>query len=335
MDVTEPPHVVGSMDQAIGQRTWTGCDLVILVPTLNRPKKLRELLKSVTAQTEVIGRVIIVDGADDAGPVADLFRSSLPIEYLQCHPPGQIRQRNHGLSALPEGEHLIALLDDDIVLEPEAVQEMIAFWNRAPEDTGGVAFNIVNGEPERYSWLKGLLGLSAREPGRVLQNGMTSAVTHAKSDVQVQWLPGGATVWRSELLLERSHAEVSARWAIAEDLLFSYPVGKERPLFVCAGARILHKHEADYGHASPEGFHGWTQTVWTYHFVSSIEDLSRIRFLFSLLIRMLGKTGRALLHLDMRSLDFVRGQARALCSILLLERSGEATGTLLERGFDG
>ena len=44
MDVTKPPYVVGSMDQAIGQRTWTGHDLVILVPTLNRPKKLRELL---------------------------------------------------------------------------------------------------------------------------------------------------------------------------------------------------------------------------------------------------------------------------------------------------
>jgi glycosyltransferase involved in cell wall biosynthesis len=335
MDAAKSPYVVGSMDQAIGRRTWRGHDLVILVPTLNRPQKLTELLESVRVQTEAIDRVIIVDGADDAGPVADLFRSSLPIEYLQCHPPGQIRQRNHGLSRLPEGDHLVALLDDDIVLEPEAVEEMIAFWNRSPEETGGVAFNIVNGEPERHTWLKGLLGLSAREPGRVLQNGVTSAVTHARSDVQVQWLPGGATVWRSELLLEHPHTEVSARWAIAEDLLFSYPVGKERPLFVCSGAKVLHKHEADYGYRHSERYHGWTQTIWWYHFVSSNEDLSRSRFIFSVLVRMFGRFGRALLRVDMGSLDFARGQARALCSILLSEARGKSTSVLLEKTYGG
>ena len=207
--------------------------MVILVPTLNRPHKLRELLESVAMQTEAVRRIIIVDGAEDAKPVVDLFQPSLPLEYSQCHPPSQIRQRNHGLSQLrAENDHLVALLDDDIVLGTTAVEEMIAFWNRTPKETAGVAFNIVNGESERYTRLKGLLGLCAPEPGRVLRTGMATAVTHAKSDARVQWLPGGATVWRSDVLLGRPHAEVSTRWAIAEDLLFSYPIGKKRPLFV-------------------------------------------------------------------------------------------------------
>ena len=164
---------------------------------------------------------------------------------------------------------------------------------------------------------------------------MTSAVTHAKSDVRVQWLPGGATVWRSDVLLERPYAEVSSRWAITEDLLFSYPVGKERPLFVCSRAHILHKHENDYGHAHPQRYHGWTQTVWMYHFVSLMEDLSRVRFLWSLLVRMVGKAGRALRHLDTGDLGFIRGQVMALYSILVAEISGEPTSVLLERDYDG
>ena len=324
------------MDQAIAQRVWTGGNMVILVPTLNRPQKLRELLESVAVQTEAVGRVIIVDGAEDAKPVVDLFQSSLPLEYSQCHPPGQIRQRNHGLSQLrARDDHLVALLDDDIVLGPTAVEEMIAFWNRAPNETAGVAFNIVNGEAERYTRLKGLLGLCAPEPGRVLRNGMSSAVTHAKSDTRVQWLPGGATVWRSDVLLGRPYAEVSTRWAIAEDLLFSYPIGKKRPLFICAGARILHNHESDYGHAHQKRYHGWTQTIWTYHFVSLFEDLSRFRFLLSLLVRMLGKVGRALRNLDTGDLNFVRGQLTALYSILVVEISGGAINVLLEQDYDG
>ena len=37
-----------------------------------------------------------------------------------------------------------------------------------------MAFNIVNGHPEWYTRLKGLLGICAREPGRVLRANRSS-----------------------------------------------------------------------------------------------------------------------------------------------------------------
>jgi glycosyltransferase involved in cell wall biosynthesis len=62
----------------------------------------------------------------------------LPVEYSTAS-PGQIRQRNLGLVHMDERTPLIGFLDDDLILEPDALERMIEFWNRAEPDTAGVA----------------------------------------------------------------------------------------------------------------------------------------------------------------------------------------------------
>jgi glycosyltransferase involved in cell wall biosynthesis len=311
-------------------------DVTILVPTMNRPTKLAKLFDSIAAQTEFAGRVIVVDGAENAESVVATFAHQLPIEYHQCRPAGQIRQRNYGLAQLGARDRLVALLDDDIVLEPDALAAMVRFWNTAPPDTAGVGFNIVNVPSERYSPLRAALGLSAREPGRVLLSGATTANTRVTHDVRVEWLAGGATVWCKEVLQTRSHQEISARWAIGEDLIFSYPIGRQRPLYVCAAAQAHHEHVPDYGSKRQDYYHGRTQTVWMYHFVASNKELSRALFLATLLIRMAGKVARGFVRKDRRSFQFVSGQVSALAAIAgsavrgkktveLLHESGEMT----------
>lgn len=309
---------------------YASTDLTIVVPTFDRPAKLTNLFESIVTQSAPVGRVIIVDGAENAEPVVAAFANRIPVEYHRCRPPGQIRQRNLGLAQLWERDRLVALLDDDIVLLSDAVAEMIELWNTVEPDTAGICFNIVNSKPEPYSLLGALLGLRARGPGRVLRSGMTTAISPAGRNERVQWLPGGATVWRREILAERQHREINARWAIAEDLVFSYPVGKRRPLYVCAKAHVRHEHVSDYRVERRDRYHGRIQTLWWYYFVSSNSDLSRVGFLWTLLLRIVGKLGRGAVHRDRASIEFAVGQSAAAAAIIAHELRGHPIVTLLE-----
>lgn len=320
----------GAVAEVSEGTTYTSADLTVLVPTLNRPAKLTRLFESLEAQSEQVGRVILVDGAESAQAVVATFADRIPVEYFRCIPPSQIRQRNHGLAQLQARDRLIVFLDDDMVLEPEAIREMVRFWNIVEAETAGICFNIVNGEPERRTILNRLVGLTTIRSGVVLRSGLTTAVTHMDESIRVQWLPGGATVWRKEVLLDHPYREVSSRWAIAEDLIFSYPVGKRLPLYVCATARARHEHVYDHRPGMQQWYHGRTQTLWTYYFVSTNRELSKALFFWTLGLRMAGKLVRAVIRRDRNSLDFVRGQAAAVMAILRNAAFGGATRDLRE-----
>jgi len=298
------------------KKKYVSTDLTVLIPTLNRPAKLTCLFESIEAQSERVGRIILVDGAESAQAVILDFAGRIPVEYFRCIPPSQIRQRNHGLAQLQARDRLIALLDDDMVLEPEAMREMVRFWNTVEPETAGVCFNIVNGEPERRTFLRRLVGFTASRGGLVLRSGISTPVSHVKESIRTQWLPGGATVWRKEILLGHPHQEVSSRWAIAEDLIFSYPIGKRLPLYVCATARARHEHVYDQRPDKQHWYHGRTQTLWLYHFVSTNRELSKASFFWTLGLRMAGKLLRGVMRRDRKSVEFVRGQAGAVWAIL-------------------
>lgn len=297
-------------------RPYRAEEMAVVVPTKDRPEKLRNLLNSLANQDTQIGRVIIVDGSESAEPVVRNFEGTLGVEYYRCRPPGQLPQRDFGLSQLGESERLVALLDDDIVLEPGTLHQMLEMWNRVEPRTAGICFNIVNGEAESFSWPRYLFGLTTREPGRVLRSGMTTSNTHAMQDYRAQWLPGGATVWRRELLTQRMHEVIPCRWAIAEDLIFSYPIGKVRPLYVCASAKVRHEHEFDYGASRPHRYHGRTQTLWLFYFVKSNPDLSELLCLWTVGLRAGGHIFRSLVSGETRHFQFASGQVAAAAAML-------------------
>ncbi|MBN1636146.1 MAG: glycosyltransferase [Deltaproteobacteria bacterium] len=292
------------------KKQYTSHDVAFIIPTKDRPEKLKNLLDSLAGQNEICGRLIVVDGGKSIKTVVMGFSDSLPVEYYECYPPGQIRQRNMAISLLDKRTPLVGLLDDDIVLETNALEKIVNFWNRCEPNTAGVSFNIVNAPLEQCSWLKSAFLLGSPEPGRVLKSGMTSSNCNVSKDVKVQWLCGGATIWRQKILKAFLHREISSRWAIAEDLIFSYPIGGEYPLYVCADARVRHEHEIDYVSKIKNRFHGYTQTIWMFYFVESNQELSRTLFLWTLLVRIIGKLATGILTLRTAPIEFAVGQVQ-------------------------
>jgi len=287
---------------------YSGRQICVLVPTKDRPEYVERLLKSLAEQVEPVGRVVIVASGHDIESTVDMFSDQLPIEYYYSSEAGQIKQRNIGISKLDNRTSLVACIDDDIELDQSAIIEMVRFWNEAPINTGGVGFNIINGSSSRPSILHQIFCLGHRKPGRVLRSGIATSISHLKESIPSQWLTGGTTVWRQDVLINNPHKEISTKWAIGEDLIFSYPIGKIYPLFACASAAVSHNH---YPYNTKDNqwhfYYGKTQTLWLYVFVSSNRELSKALFFFTLFIRVMGKLIHGLLVQRSDLIYFSRG----------------------------
>lgn len=262
---------------------YYGSDLAIIIPTKDRPEKVNNLLNSLSKQTLSCGRIIIIDSGQNIKNIVDSFVNSLPAEYYRSPIQGQIFQRNLGISLLNEKTQLVCSLDDDIVLEPEAIASMISFWNNCECDTAGVSFNIINNPPFNHTWFKAFIGMSSPEQGRVLASGYNVAISPVDKDIQTQWLCGGATVWKKEIINEFKNKEIISKWAICEDVIFSYPIGKKYPLYVCADAKVRHEHVYDHKAKMKYRYYGRTITLWRLHFVESHSELSRALYFWMVL----------------------------------------------------
>jgi len=289
---------------------YSASDIGIVIPTKNRLQKIDNLLNSLLQQGLNYGAIVIVYIGQDITDIVNKYNKSLNIELYESTKAGQLVQRNYGISKLANSIKLVALFDDDIVLENRAFLSIIEFFNQ--NNCAGVSFNIVNHLPEKFSLIKFVLGLTARNPGTVLRSGLTTSNINVDKDISAQWLCGGATVWKKEILDNNKHKEIATKWAIAEDLIFSYPIGKLHPLYVCAKAQVRHEHVHDYVDTKHEIYHGYNQTIWLYYFVSQHNELSRVLFFYALILRLVGKLIQGLLKLNKSAIYFAYGQLKGL-----------------------
>ena len=118
-------------------------DLAVIIPTKDRPIQVKRHLHSLVEQKCKLGRVIVVASGKDIKDIVLGFKDRLPIEYYRSE-PGQIKQRNMGISKLDERTKLVASMDDDVTYHENAIAEMTHFWNGVEPDTAGVGFNINN-----------------------------------------------------------------------------------------------------------------------------------------------------------------------------------------------
>jgi GT2 family glycosyltransferase len=215
--------------------------IAFVIPTKDRREDLGKLLASFSAQTRRPDLVIVVDGGDDVIKDVCDANPEVPIEYLRCVPPGFTKQKNAGTRAVPEGIDLVGYLDDDIVLEPDAVERMLAFWSTADERTGGAEFHITNGYFAPPTPFTRLFGTNNGDGGSILPSGINVVLYPVVETTQVEWLSGGATVWRKAVVDEVEHDEWFAGYGHMDDLDYSLSVAVHGwKMFVVADARLAH-----------------------------------------------------------------------------------------------
>lgn len=228
-----------SQEYKIGMAAFTN-RIAFVVPTKDRPHDLRRMLASVEAQSFRPEQVIVVDGSEDRGEKIVGEFPALNIEYLRAYPPSLSKQRNVGMAAVDPSITIAGYLDDDLVLEPGAMEAMLVFWEKAPNDVGGARFNIVNEEFPQVVWLKSLFFLEGRKRGSLLPSGYQTSFGPVLKDTYVSWLSGGVTLWRRVVVREFAYDEWFQGTGYLEDVDYSYTVGKRYKLVVVADARVKH-----------------------------------------------------------------------------------------------
>ena len=111
--------------------------LSIIVPVFNRPLEIKDLLRSLSDQTDTDFEVLIVeDGSSDrCEPEVDVFKAKLNVKYIYKENSGPGQARNMG-SELSTGDYLV-FLDSDCVLPSHYVQTVKQSLSRDYSDAFG------------------------------------------------------------------------------------------------------------------------------------------------------------------------------------------------------
>ena len=215
-----------------------------IIPTMNRREPLNRLLRSIYAQTVLPETLIVVDGSDE--PLeGDLLRHpNVDLVYVREFPPSLTRQRNAGIRNIPTGLSHIGFLDDDLEFVPGSLEGLRNYILGQGVELGGVSFQIIGSHvPGPFHFLLTLMGQSSYTPGKVCKSGFAVGDLGASETYNSQWLCGGATVWRREVLEQFKFDEWFKGYALWEDVDFSFRVSQHYRLAVLTDARVHHWHQ--------------------------------------------------------------------------------------------
>lgn len=226
-----------------------GDDLVAVIPTKDRPSLVLALLHCLHVQGARPTRVIVVDASEAAFVVAGPV--PWPDDWVQVihhSPPSAAAQRNRGVAAVADHVAFVALLDDDVRLAPHALSHMLRFWHSGDvADVVGAGFNQCDAgvaRPRggcRHGRLAGWLGLYHPRPGGVASSGWQSMIGPVERDLEVEWLPTGAAVWRLGALRSLGgFDEFFTGYSYLEDVELSMRARRQGRLVVVADARYEH-----------------------------------------------------------------------------------------------
>ncbi|MFZ0964135.1 MAG: glycosyltransferase [Terriglobia bacterium] len=274
--------------------------IAIVIATVGRCEELRMMLRSLAAQTRLPDQVVLVDEGGEGDTLAREF-PQLNI-FVTTFPRGSASaKRNRGIQYVAPGIELIGFMDDDIILEPQAMAALRDFWLSSPSDLGGVSCNLVNHPPLFASRLKSLrlasrLALYDARGGVVLRSGFHTLLGCVSQNQYVQWLPSTAVVYRRQVLAEQSFDEWYQGYSYLEDLDFSYSISRKYKLAVLAGARFCH-YPSPIGRTDPYLF-GKKEVLNRLHFVRKHPELSPAPCYVALFMRTLISTFLGLTKLE-------------------------------------
>jgi GT2 family glycosyltransferase len=227
----------------------------VIVPTIGRPESLARLLGSLAAQTVRLLEIIIADGSD-TDETRHLTNDSrwiaagLRVQRVPVKPPNAVRQREAAIRS-SHGEFLL-LLDDDVVLEPDCVQQMLVLL-RAKPDVVAITADFNNqswSQPTRFwqCYLSHVLGLPAgawqgRVIGPLLRFGYNPVPDRPQP---MQWLgAGNSMVRRSAYLAAGGFSEFFLhRCTSNEDVDLGIKLSRIGTILLCPAARMAHHHAA-------------------------------------------------------------------------------------------
>lgn len=243
----------------------------LIISTYKRPGAIANLLESVATQSRLPNEVLVIDASPD-----ELTRNYLQnknflgLKYFKVEDKdrGLTRQRNYGIRKTAKDIEIICFLDDDIILEPNYLEKLIATYSDYPDaiGVGGYIINEVSWkkikkvpgfeefEMDGYirklgsrNLLRKKLGLLSDQPPGVMpefSNGLSIGFLPPSGKVYpVEFFMGGVASYRKELFDKIGFSEYFKGYGLYEDMDFCLRASKTGQLYVNTSARVAHYHE--------------------------------------------------------------------------------------------
>ncbi|NQT46894.1 MAG: glycosyltransferase family 2 protein [Candidatus Omnitrophica bacterium] len=212
----------------------------LIIPTIGRLNCLNRFLKSLYRQSVLPKEVIVVDsgGEDISGSLEN--NAHINLKYITAEYPSLTEQKNIGLANIDKEAALVAFFDDDIVLERDSLKRMLDFWDGAGPDVGGASFNNRSDFFKKANLLERLFCSNSIRSGELLKSGFNSKISSIEKTKVVDWLLGGLTVWRRNVIDEFKFDEWFTGNAYCEDIDYSHRVAKKYKLMVVKEAAVSH-----------------------------------------------------------------------------------------------
>ena len=227
----------------------------VIVCTYRREGSMRRFLGSLRIQDRSPERLVIVDASDDDATETMLVLShdaaawARETWYFRVRGAlrGLTRQRNFGLRWI--ATDLVAFFDDDIVLAPGCLAALEEVHRREGTSVVGAAAVMDGaGHPPDALWRvrRALRVVANLRPGTYQRSGMSIPWTFLEAPPEVtdgDYLPGGATMWRTAEIRELGFDEKLAGYGQGEDLEMSLRARRRGRLVLAGRARLQHLHE--------------------------------------------------------------------------------------------
>jgi GT2 family glycosyltransferase len=244
----------------------------LIICTYNRCFALTKLLNSIKKQTLSPHAIIIVDASDDTKTKELIIENDYKnIQYFKVEnkDKGLTKQRNYGVSKIDDNVEVICFLDDDVILESEYFNNLIATYDNYPlaMAVGGYITNEVEWhqsvnskskktfyfdgycrvEPQRFR-VRAFFGLSPDTPPCYLptfSHGRSVSFLPPSGKVyKVEQFMGGVASYKTEVFNDLKFSAYFEGYGLYEDADFCLRLSKLGDLYVNTGARLGHYHDA-------------------------------------------------------------------------------------------
>lgn len=239
--------------------------ITVVIPTRNRSKDLRVVLRRIAEQILSVDEVIIVDSSDFFEPI--LVESSWPfsIQHHLTKIQSAAVQRSIGMDKVSANCEFLAFLDDDVEPAPSYTYSLLDSLQKGGGiGISGVVVNCHKGTKTRekpngvFGKLQVFFGLDSNVDGKLLPSGVNVPVRKDQGRIQeVDWLIG-CSIWRFSLIRHLRFESDFTGQSLGEDVAFSSKASKFGKLLVDPNVHLLH-NESQIGR--PVGREFWSMWV--------------------------------------------------------------------------
>ena len=154
---------------------------------------------------------------------------------------------------------------------------MIMFWNEESQKSALplAAHHLTSRMRQSFGHQYYEPVFSANQTGRPCIDSWICSPIYADRDEYANILVArGATAWSRDIIEKHQHPiNFPTRWAVCEDLIYSYPLGRKYRLMVAADANAYHNETYSKMSFRQGIFYGVSGAIMRYHFVRQNPDL--------------------------------------------------------------